>query len=112
MLMTFLSHADGIPRFTQVLDDRDEELRAHCEAPDVALAPTSPSGGVGRGHRRRTREAAAQPPPERPMVNSHSQYTGHNAVERTKLSAPVQAELDRLANAHQQMLNELGLHEL
>ena len=46
------------------------------------------------------------------MVNTHSQYTGHNATQRTQLSAHVLAELVRLADVHHQLLNELGLHEL
>lgn len=44
--------------------------------------------------------------------NSHSQYTGHDAVRRTQLSPPVQAELDRLIEAHAKLLDGIGIHEL
>ena len=114
-LLPTIANFTGLHYNEALLQDRNEEFRVHCESPDVhaAAAPTasagsSPSGGAGRGHRRRQNQAAV----DRPLVNSHSQYTGHNAVERTKLSPSVQAELDRLADAHSSMLNGLGLREL
>jgi len=48
----------------------------------------------------------------RPLVNTHADYTGHDAVRRTQLSAATLRELSRLANAHSSLLDELGLFEL
>ena len=46
------------------------------------------------------------------FVNSHSTYTGRDAERRTQLSHEVQAELDRIADAHTELLESLGVQEL
>ena len=126
VLLPALANFTGLHHNRAILDDRDEELRAHCEAPDVAkelFAKASASGGARRRKKASRNHSGWAPKlsttPEHnetddrtPMVNTHSQYTGHNATQRTQLSAHVLAELVRLADVHHQLLNELGLHEL
>jgi hypothetical protein len=120
VLLPALSNFTGLHHNRAVLDDRGEELRAHCEAPDIASASAkehaSASGARRRKKAPRQHSGWASEHNETddltPMVNTHSQYTGHNATQRTQLSAHVLAELVRLADVHHQLLNELGLHEL
>ena len=82
------------------------QLQAHCEAPDAGQI-NSPSGGVGRGARKRVREAE-----ERPLVNTHSTYTERDVINRTRLGPELRSELQRLAEAHMAMLPGLGIREL
>ena len=152
-LLAGLSNFTGLHYNSPVLHDKDEELRMHCEAPDLHAesdagatpaaavakagqavatkaggASSSPGGGAsggggraprsgsggGRGARRRARqrEAAVEGGATRVFVNSHSSYTGHDAVRRTQLSERVEAEVERLTSAHWKMLTELGVSEL
>ena len=116
VLLPALSNFTGLHHNRAVLDDRGEELRAHCEAPDIAKEHASATGA--RRHKKAPRQHSGWASEHNetddltPMVNTHSQYTGHNATQRTLLSAHVLAELVRLADVHHQLLNELGLHEL
>ena len=65
-------------------------------------------------HGRRLRGASSEEDAvhSRPLVNTHSAYTGHDAVRRSQLSAGTHAELARLADAHSALLDGLGLREL
>ena len=105
-LLTALSNFTGLTYNQEVLHHMDIELQAHCEAPDTG-ANRSPSGGVGRGARRRAREAEGHP-----LVNSRSTYTEHNVINRTQLQPDVQADLDRLAAAHEAVLSDLHIQDL
>lgn len=87
-----MSNFTGLHYNKAVLGEKEEELAAHCEAPDSAY------------NRARAMQA--------PLVNSHSSYAGHNAKQRTELSATVLAELERLGSAYADMARvELGYPE-
>ena len=107
-LLAALANFTGLHYNRAVLHDKEEELNVHCEAPASVSNSDSPSSGVAGSARRRAHAHEAA----RPMVNSHSTYTGHDAVRRTKLSPSLQADLARLAEAHSSMLDELQLQEL
>ena len=181
VLLPALANFTGLHYNKEVLMDKEEELRVHCEAPPSAhqphgggrrasssmassssgrraslepsqdrvastvpptaqqsrgpslLQPRSqerrladaargdlPGGTVARhGWRRRMRAKASggdqggapaeDPVKSRPLVNSHADYTGRDAVRRTQLTAETHAELGRLAAAHTKLLMELGV---
>ena len=139
VLLPALANFTGLHYNEDVLMDKEEELRVHCEAPPSARAPHSsgrrasslrsrrlaesapgdPTNGAPRhGWRRRMRAKAsggetaapAQDPVNlRPLVNSHADYTGRDAVRRTQLTPGTHAELQRLAAAHTKLLTELGV---
>ena len=98
-LLSQVSNFSGLHYNAPVLNDKQEELAAHCEAPD------SP---YNRAREARAREAGAGSVTG-PLINSHSQYEGHDAQRRTKLSAEVLAELNRLTSAYGNLLSQLDL---
>jgi hypothetical protein len=121
-LLTAVSNFTGLTYNRQVLHDKEIELNVHCEAPPSAKAR---AGATGRSVDGSATDAAANKLPgvkrkrlgtsaerERPLVNSHSSYTGNDAVRRTQLQPSTLVELQRLATAHTRLLEGLGLYEL
>lgn len=141
VLLAVLANFTGLHYNEDVLMDKEEELRVHCEAPPSARAPHSNGhrasslrsqvrrladlapgeathGAPRQGWRRRMRAKASggetvapvqDPVNLRPLVNSHADYTGRDAVRRTQLTPGTHAELQRLATAHTKLLTELGM---
>lgn len=68
-------------------------------------------GGRGRGRGSGLRRLGGGGAELRPLVNSHSAYTGKDAERRVRMSPGTHAELERLARAHMALLHGLGLRE-
>ena len=117
-LLSALSNFTGLTYNRKVLRDKGEELDVHCEAPPNPKPPpfkdehVLPAAKRGGGRRRATRGRRLDDASNRPLVNTHADYTGHDAVRRTQLGGATLAELTRLANAHAGLLDGLGLFEL
>ena len=140
-LLAQLSNFTGLHYAKGVLQDKAEELNVHCEAPpnpkpppdygvsgrrrtaslsDATVAAGEEAGAAARGggrwrraHERAQAKAAFQDAVNsRPLVNTHADYTGNDAVRRTQLTGETLAELTRLASAHTSLLDGLGLREL
>ena len=102
-LLTQVSNFTGLSYHQSVLRDKTTELNVHCEAPRRKTEPAARASSRGA--------TEADPVSSRPLVNTHSEYTGNNAVRRSYMSAGTLAELTRLANAHTELLDGLGLQE-
>lgn len=127
-LVSALANFTGLHLNQEALARKDKEFRTQCEAPDAAqrrararakaadgVTATDAAAAAAADPLRITRSAdgaAAPKPGEKVMVNTHSTYTGHDAVRRTQLAPELRAELSRLLGAHVSMLEALGLPEL
>ena len=94
-----VSNFTGLHYNRPVLHDKEEELAAHCEAPDSAYNKAREQKALAKGGGSVTG----------PLINSHSQYDGHDAQRRSKLSVEVHAELTRLTEAYGELLSKLEL---
>ena len=83
----------------------------HCEAPPTPKPPPAARAQSTPGQPRAKR-LVDDPVANRPLVNTHADYTGNDAVRRTQLGGATLAELTRLAHAHSSLLDGLGLREL
>ena len=98
-LLDQVSNFTGLHYNQPVLRDKEEELAAHCEAPDSSYNKAREQRALEKGGGSVTG----------PLINSHSQYDGHDAQRRSKLSPGVHAELTRLTGAYGEMLSRLKL---
>lgn len=101
-LLGTVSNFTGLHYNKEVLHDKEEELAAHCEAPDSRTNKERD----GRAQQLGSRAAGA------PMVNSHKDYDGHDAQRRTQLTPATLAELTRLHTAYGELLGKLNLRGL
>ena len=93
---------------------------AAASSSDVASSNGRGKNGGGRGgYKKRRAEMLTtatapsdDPVKTRPLVNTHADYTGNDAVRRTQLSGQTLSELTRLAKVHTSLLDGLGLREL